>query len=589
MDKHYSVEKNVQILLALLKANGIKRVIASPGSTNVCIVGSMQNDPYFEMYSCVDERSAAYMACGMARETGEPVVLSCTGATSSRNYMPALTEAYYSKLSLIVVTSSQLNERIGHLITQVTDRRTMPADVVKMSVQVPVVKLDDELWNCQMQVNKALTECRRQGGGPVHINLETNYSRHFSVKELPSVPVIKRVEVDDEFPKIPQNVKIAILIGCHRNFTQEETKKIDRFCGAYNAVVLCEMTSGYHGGYGIFYDLIAAQQYSCFELKSIGLMIQIGEVAGSDFSMNLKPQHVWRVNPDGEIRDTFRKLRYVFQITESRFFDHYISVCPVEKLNSLYTYYHCEAEKLCKKLEERNIPLSNIWMANQMYRHMPDNSEIHVGIMNSFRAWNLVELPSSVQGYCNVGGYGIDGCVSAMVGASLVNHGKLYFGVYGDLAFFYDMNILGNHHLGRNVRIMLVNNGRGNEFHNDCQTWANCFDDVEIDAFGSAGGHFGCKSPSLVRHYAEDLGFEYMTASSKAEFNQIISRFLTPELTDKPMLFEVFTSGDEEAKAYHIMRNLVVDSMERFKDGAKQVVKQVVGEQNLKIVKSIIK
>ena len=85
MKQYYTNERNVQILIALLKEHGIKRVIASPGSTNVTFVGSLQQDPWFEMYSCVDERSAAYMACGMAAESGEPVVLSCTGATASRN------------------------------------------------------------------------------------------------------------------------------------------------------------------------------------------------------------------------------------------------------------------------------------------------------------------------------------------------------------------------------------------------------------------------------------------------------------------------------------------------------------------------
>ena len=106
MEQYYSDEKNVQILIALLKAHGVKRVIASPGSTNVTFVGSIQQDPYFEIYSCVDERSAAYMACGMAAESGEPVALSCTGATASRNYFSALTEAYYRKLPIVAITST---------------------------------------------------------------------------------------------------------------------------------------------------------------------------------------------------------------------------------------------------------------------------------------------------------------------------------------------------------------------------------------------------------------------------------------------------------------------------------------------------
>ena len=92
---HYTDERNVQIVIALLKAHGIRRVIASPGTTNMTFVVSVQNDPWFQLWSSVDERSAAYLACGLASETGEAVVLSCTGATASRNYIPALTEALY--------------------------------------------------------------------------------------------------------------------------------------------------------------------------------------------------------------------------------------------------------------------------------------------------------------------------------------------------------------------------------------------------------------------------------------------------------------------------------------------------------------
>ena len=114
--KGYTNEKNVQIVLALLKAHNIRKVVASPGATNITVVASMQQDPWFEMYSSVDERSAAYIACGLAEESGEPVVLSCTGATASRNYEPGMTEAYYRKLPILALTSTQNTNRIGHLI-----------------------------------------------------------------------------------------------------------------------------------------------------------------------------------------------------------------------------------------------------------------------------------------------------------------------------------------------------------------------------------------------------------------------------------------------------------------------------------------
>lgn len=94
-------------------------------------MGSVQQDSFFEIYSCVDERSAAYMACGLAAEIMQPVVLSCTGATASRNYFPALTEAYYRKLPILAVTSTQEESKIGQLIPQVIDRSIQPADTVK--------------------------------------------------------------------------------------------------------------------------------------------------------------------------------------------------------------------------------------------------------------------------------------------------------------------------------------------------------------------------------------------------------------------------------------------------------------------------
>ena len=182
--KYYTIERNTQIILSVLKAYNIKRIIVSPGATNICFVGSIQNDDFFEVYSCVDERSAAYMACGMAAETGEPVVLSCTGATASRNYYPALTEAFYRKLPVLAITSHQGTDRIGHLIPQNIDRRIKPSDIVKLSVDIPMINNFRDEHYATIEINKAVIELFRRGGGPVHINLQTYYSDDFSIKEL---------------------------------------------------------------------------------------------------------------------------------------------------------------------------------------------------------------------------------------------------------------------------------------------------------------------------------------------------------------------------------------------------------------------
>ena len=184
-EKYYTSERSIQILISLLKAHNIKKCVLSPGTTNITFVASLQQDPGFECYSSVDERSAAYIACGMAAESGEPVVLSCTGATASRNYLPGLTEAYYRKLPVLAVTSTQNLSRIGHHIAQVIDRRSMQNDVVLLSEYIPVTRNGDDEWSNTIKINRVLLELHHRGGGPVHLNVETTYSRDFSVKELP--------------------------------------------------------------------------------------------------------------------------------------------------------------------------------------------------------------------------------------------------------------------------------------------------------------------------------------------------------------------------------------------------------------------
>lgn len=539
---YYTNERQILILIALLKANGIRKIVASPGATNVTFIGSVQQDSFFKIYSCVDERSAAYMACGLAAECGEPVVLTCTGATSSRNYLPGLTEAYYKHLPILAVTSSQLTERVGHLIAQVIDRSIVAKDVAQLSVCLPVIKDENDVWACELKVNQALLALKRHGGGPVHINLETSYSRDFSVKQLPEVRVIDRITFHDEFPVLPDG-HVAVFVGSHKVWTKDETEVLDKFCASHNAVVFCDHTSGYKGKYRFLSALVKGQAYSQPVLPEIETLIHIGDVSGDYYTLGISAKQVWRVSEDGELRDTFRKLRYVFEMPESVFFAHYTDS---EVGDDSYL-------ALCKRAYEDvhshipELPFSNIWMARQLAPCLPENSVLHLGILNTLRSWNFFEIPASVLSYSNVGGFGIDGDMSSLIGASLANPEKLYFGVLGDLAFFYDMNVMGNHHVGRNVRIMLVNNGRGTEFRN-YNHMANMFG-VDADAYMAAAGHYGNKSKDLVKHYAEDLGFEYMSASSKKEFNSVYQRFVTADVTDKPMLFEVFTDSKDESDA----------------------------------------
>lgn len=577
MNVNYSVEENTLILIALLKEHGISKIIISPGSTNISFAASVQQDDFFEIYSCVDERSAAYMACGLSAESNEPVVISCTGATASRNYMPGLTEAFYRGLPILAVTSSQPIERIGHNIPQVLDRTTVPNDVVKKSVKIPFIYTDEHKWATRVKINDALLALTHNGKGPVHIELTTMYTPDFSVKELPSCKIINKYNGLETLPLIKTD-KVAIFIGAHTKMTIELINQIDLFCEKYNGVVLCDHTSNYWGKYRILPNILCSQKGYIAKCRYIPLMIHIGEVSGSYLS--IYPLEVWRVHEDGKVKDTFKKLTNIFELSEIHFFSKYNEIEKNYKDTSYYDEWDNECKNIFSKIAD--LPFSNVWIAKQTASRIPEDSTIHFGILNSLRSWNLFEMSKNILGYCNTGGFGIDGGVSSLIGASLYDHNRLYFGIFGDLLFFYDMNSIGNRHISNNIRIMIINNGKGNEFRN-YGNWAFQLGDY-ADKYIAAAGHYGNKSKSLVKDLATNLGFEYIAASNKEEYILNMDKFLKREIGLHPLIFEVFTDTKDESDSLELIYNLKKTATSYFKMAARNIIGDK-GTEKLKNIK----
>lgn len=584
MEYYYSTNKNVQILIALLKAHNVKKVIASPGTTNLELMASLQHDGFFQMYSCVDERSAAYMACGLAAETGEPVMITCTEATASRNYFSGMTEAYHRKLPILAVTGLHEYSFIGNLEPQVIDRDAAPSDTLKLKVRLPVIKDEKDIRESELKINKALLELRHRGGGPVHIDIPWNGGNFdFSVQELPPVRVINRYCNCNELPTIKKG-RVAVYIGSHSDWSEEETKAIDAFCRRNNAVAFCDHSSKYYGKYRVQAALLARQKIRLNILEDIDLLIHIGEESGDDATkgrIQSGVKEVWRVSSDGELRDTFKKLTNVFEMEERDFFNYYS-----EKEDGDDSYLK-ECKELLKQVNSNlpMLPFSSVYAASKIAPQLPAGSAIHFGVSDTIRAWTMFNLAEGVRSYVNSGCRGIDGCVSALIGASFANPNKMYFGVFGDLTFFYDLNSLGNRYIGNNVRIILLNNDGGNIFRHTghpSQTWLG-FEQANL--YIAAAGHFGKKSPELVKNYAENLGFEYLNASCKEEFEEKFEHFVSPKVSEKPMLFEIFTDSAADNEGFDLMNDILKDSSAPVKNA----IKQVLGKQGTAFIKKIIK
>lgn len=583
MEKFYTAEKHTQILISLLKQYGIRKIVASPGATNICLTGSLQSDPFFEIYSSVDERSAAFIAVGLAAESGEPVALSCTGSTASRNYIPGLTEAYYRKLPVLAITASQHLGRVGHYYSQVIDRSSPLEDIVNESVTVDCVYTEEDEWQCTVEINKALIALSRNGGGPAHINLISTFSRDFSCKQLPEVKKINYISSFYDMPSLDDYKHIAILVGVHGKWSKELKSAVEDFCGVYDAVVVKNHASNYQGDYGYNPDLISNMaQYSPSSPRA-DLVIYIGSV--SRYSSGMKEKEMWRVNPDGVIRDIEKKMTKVFAMEEVDFFRYYADQKAGKKQNSYARQWQGEYQSIIDKMPE--LPFCNVWIARTLSRLLPDNSVFHLSGSNTARAWNFFQIPKTIECYSNDGTMGIDGQVSALIGESLASPERLHFGAVGDLTFFYDMNSIGNRHIKNNLRLLIVNNGKGAEF----KIYSNA-----AYAFGEAGdeymaaaGHFGNKSPDLIRHYAEDLGYEYLTASTKEEFEMSVKRFVTPELTEKSIIFEVFTDSTDESDGIYAMNHIVSNTSGKTKSLAKDMIKSIAGDKGVTALKHLLK
>ena len=543
----YPDDRNAQVVLALLKKYNVRKIVISPGTTNVPISRTVQTDPFFEVYSMVDERGAAYFAGGLAFATGEPVAISCTGATASRDYIPGLTEAYYRGLPVIAITSQHHSPCYTDLMPQMTDRTVSQNDIKRFSAVLPLIKNDEDFYTCVQLVNKALYYATTPGGGPVHINLPVGNLYSFKTPKLPDVQKIDVFDAEnfpaDALKEELKQKKVALFIGAHKPFDADTRAAIERFVERHDAAVFCDHTANYTGKNRV----LSAVAGDLHEIKNFpNLIIDMGSVSG-DYSASpiFKGKRVWRISEDREYHN-----RHGEELVEKLFFCSERYFFTQLKDFEGGTPYYSTLQQNAEDAKTPLLPLSNIYVASQLAAKLPKDSFLHLGILNSLRSMNYFPVDPSVRVSSNVGGFGIDGAISTALGQSKADPNRLSFCLLGDLAFFYDMNALGNRHVGPNLRILLINNGRGVEFRLNTgleNQWG-----ADTDELISAVGHFGS-----AKAWAESMGFAYMSADTKEAFDANVDAFCDADVNafEKPVVFEVFTEVFNEQQALKNLRS----------------------------------
>lgn len=532
------------LLITYLKYYGVDHVVISSGTRAIPFIKALESDSYFKCFSVIDERNAAFFAMGLAQQLNKPVALTCTSGTAVSNYLSGMTEAFYSNTPIVAITADRSMQVLNQLETQKVDQPAIFTSVVKKSVCLPVIKDEDDFWYGKHLLDEAFIEMSQHGVGPIHINLpiegstnditlRTKEEENIVIKPVKLYQFAKKQVWESAISEINKYKKIAIIIGQNINLDKETAASISKFCNDRKIPIIGDNLSNFRCEEMIFAQApFKAMTPKSFEAMLPELVISIG----NNFQERIKDlfkahkgrfKH-WLVDEGGAIRDWTRSLTAVFESSIFEFFNTFNNANNIEATDGSYLRNWKSIEQAAKLPEE--MPWSNFYLARQFASVIPENSLLHLAILNSTRLMQFFKLPHNVKVTCNASSFGIDGCLPTLIGQSAASPEKLAFILLGDLSFIYAMNAIAIKGISSNVRVLVSNNGGGAEFH----IYPHMQKDDKIDLHIAAAHSF------KMKEWAESVGFEYLKATDKEELNYTLKEFITGN-SIKPKLLEVFT------------------------------------------------
>ena len=538
MELHPDIQR-CQMVAGLLRDYGIRHIVVSSGARDVSLVRLFEENDCFTTYNVTDERSAAYYALGIATRLKEPVAITCTSGTAVSNYLPGITEAYHMQVPIAVISGDRYPYFMDQLEAQKTDHIGALKSVVKKSVDLSIGWDGMIQWDTRRKISEALLEMTHHGCGPVHINVPMNYlENNYPPKEelvIPKYRHIDRITLEDDetkwseaFEKLKRSNRILLITGQMNPMSPEEKSCFDSFCSKYNCVVVTDHLSNVHNDYTLNpFNLMSKTDRQYFiEHFMPDLVIYIGGKRVLNCPLQGKMRSIprkfefWRIAPDGRVADLYRTLTHVYETPLLSFFKYFSD--KADGISNNKEYYDTWREKCDKysQMDYREVEgYTSTYTIGRIMDVLPKNSLLHLGVGTSFNRAHFYDLDPSITVYCNMGTNGIDGSASTFMGQACVSK-ELCFLFIGDLSFFYDMNSVWNKPMNGNIRI-LINNDSGAGFLRHFNT-----DGITQAHLASAKG------------WVESLGFEYLEAETKEEYEEHVKRFVSDE--DCPMVLEAF-------------------------------------------------
>lgn len=516
----YSDNKNIQQLAYLLREHGVTDAILCPGSRNAAIVHTLSQMPEMHCHAITDERSAGFFALGIALQTGRPTAICVTSGSALLNLHPAVAEAFYQHVPLIVISADRPAAWIGQMDGQTLPQPNALGNMVRVCVTLPEPNTKTDEWHANRLINEALMECTHRAGGPVHINIPISEPIYeFHTENLPAVRKIERIE-----GLSPANCRklASLLEQTDRRMIIVGQKAPDRsimptFLNELNRgfVSLTENLSNLGPGHVALEDpetLIGNIPEEKKEDYRPDLVITMG---GHIVSKSLKqflrkhPPHMhWHVDPDGQIADTFCCLTHVI---EAHPYDFLQSLAMLMlKFDESGTYPAMWQELAANT--RQTCPTEACKIVGKLMQQLPENAVLHLANSSTVRYAQHYPIDPSITVCCNRGVNGIEGSVSTAVGYATADPLKPNFLIIGDLSFFYDQNGLWNQALPQNLHILLLNNGGG-----------EIFKTLPIPQGEDSCNYICATHTTEVERLCQHYGIDYLSTSSDEELTTFIN------------------------------------------------------------------
>lgn len=538
----YPKKELAQLVISACYQFNIDTIVISPGSRNAPLTIGFSNHTEIETLSVVDERCAAFFALGIAQQKQKPVAILCTSGSALLNYYPAIAEAFYSNIPLVVISA----DRPKHLIDIGDGQTIRQENVFENHILFSANLIENPKFiarNSQL-IGEALQIATTQKG-PVHINVPFDEPLYETVTDLKTFhfPNISASSLDNaniDYQNLAEIWNTAdkkmLVIGV--NYPDEELHNLmDLYSEDESVLIFTETTSNlYHNKTVNAIDqLIFSLDDAQFKELQPDILITFGGMIVSKrikkFLREYQPKHHWNID-EKKATNTFFCLTEFIQTKPVDFFSNFNKIITKKKSDYQSNWLEIRDYRREKHSEYLSqIKHSDFKVFEQVLERIPDNSDLQISNSAIIRYAQLFQLKKSLRVFCNRGTSGIDGSTSTAIGAAFASKNQTVF-ITGDLSFFYDSNALWNKNIPTSFRIILINNSGG-----------GIFKIIPGPSTTNATNYFETPHCLTAEHLCKMYGFDYLQASSTETVLQQLNGFY--EASEKPKILEIFTPSAE--------------------------------------------